>query len=154
MAEFSNARMRIASWLLIYLTAVQPLHPAIAVGFKGFNTLNQNNVAIISRGLNLHGEIRANQLDVILATNQVGYQNGDIQPLLSKETKPLIVLDTKELGGMYANSIRLISMEKANTVNAKNIVSHKGDIRFDVAGDIKGGYCSRVRRFQICQIGL
>ncbi|CRY39072.1 Uncharacterised protein [Yersinia enterocolitica] len=29
MAEFSNTRMRIASWLLIYLTAVQPLHPAI-----------------------------------------------------------------------------------------------------------------------------
>ncbi len=112
---------------------------AIAVGLKGFNALNQNNVAIISRGLNLHGEIRANQLDVILGSNQVDYQNGDIQPLLSKETKPLIVLDTKELGGMYANSIRLISMEKANTVNAKNIVSHKGDIRFDVAGDINLG---------------
>ncbi|MGH1474746.1 contact-dependent inhibition toxin CdiA [Yersinia proxima] len=112
---------------------------AIAVGLKGFNALNQNNVAIISRGLNLHGEIRANQLDVILGSNQVDYQNGDIQPLLSKETKPLIVLDTKELGGMYANSIRLISMKKANTVNAKNIVSHKGDIRFDVAGDINLG---------------
>ncbi|HDL6961545.1 TPA: contact-dependent inhibition toxin CdiA [Yersinia enterocolitica] len=112
---------------------------SIAVGLKGFNALNQNNVAIISRGLNLHGEIRANQLDVILGTNQVGYQNGDIQPLLSTEIKPLIALDTKELGGMYANSIRLISTEKTNTVNAKNIVSHKGDIRFDVAGDLNLG---------------
>ncbi|HDL6958345.1 TPA: contact-dependent inhibition toxin CdiA [Yersinia enterocolitica] len=112
---------------------------AIIVGSKGVNALNQNNTAIITRGLKLHGEIRANQLDVILGTNQVNYQSGDIQSLLSKETKPLIVLDTKELGGMYANSIRLISTEKANTVNAKNIVSHKGDIRFDVAGDLNLG---------------
>ncbi|EKN6259297.1 DUF637 domain-containing protein [Yersinia enterocolitica] len=112
---------------------------AIVVGSKGVNALNQNNTAIITGGLKLHGEIRANQLDVILGTNQVNYQSGDIQPLLSKETKPLIVLDTKELGGMYANSIRLISTEKANTVNAKNIVSHKGDIRFDVAGDLNLG---------------
>ncbi len=112
---------------------------AIIVGSKGVNALNQNNTAIITGGLKLHGEIRANQLDVILGTNQVGYQNGDIQPLLSTETKPLIALDTKELGGMYANSIRLISTEKTNTVNAKNIVSHKGDIRFDVAGDLNLG---------------
>ncbi|EQB2066768.1 filamentous hemagglutinin N-terminal domain-containing protein, partial [Yersinia enterocolitica] len=111
----------------------------IVVGSKGVNALNQNNTAIITGGLKLHGEIRANQLDVILGTNQVNYQSGDIQSLLSKETKPLIVLDTKELGGMYANSIRLISTEKANTVNAKNIVSHKGDIRFDVAGDLNLG---------------
>ncbi len=112
---------------------------AIIVGSKGVNALNQNNTAIITGGLKLHGEIRANQLDVILGTNQVNYQSGDIQSLLSKETKPLIVLDTKELGGMYANSIRLISTEKANTVNAKNIVSHKGDIRFDVASDLNLG---------------
>lgn len=112
---------------------------AIVVGSKGVNALNQNNTAIITGGLKLHGEIRANQLDVILGTNQVNYQSGDIQSLLSKETKPLIVLDTKELGGMYANSIRLISTEKANTVNAKNIVSHQGDIRFDVAGDLNLG---------------
>ncbi|HGH0371199.1 TPA: contact-dependent inhibition toxin CdiA [Yersinia enterocolitica] len=112
---------------------------AIIVGSKGVNALNQNNTAIITGGLKLHGEIRANQLDVILGTNQVNYQSGDIQSLLSKETKPLIVLDTKELGGMYANSIRLISTEKANTVNAKNIVSHQGDIRFDVAGDLNLG---------------
>ncbi|MGM7756962.1 two-partner secretion domain-containing protein [Yersinia enterocolitica] len=112
---------------------------AIVVGSKGVNALNQNNTAIITGGLKLHGEIRANQLDVILGTNQVNYQSGDIQSLLSTETKPLIVLDTKELGGMYANSIRLISTEKANTVNAKNIVSHQGDIRFDVAGDLNLG---------------
>ncbi|HHL2558375.1 TPA: ribonuclease toxin immunity protein CdiI [Yersinia enterocolitica] len=34
MAEFSNTRTRIASWLLIYLIAVQPLHPAIAAGIQ------------------------------------------------------------------------------------------------------------------------
>lgn len=38
-------------------------------------------------------------------------------------------------------------MEKVNIVNVKNIVSYKGDIRFDVVGDIKGGYCFRVCRF-------
>ncbi|HDL7824942.1 TPA: contact-dependent inhibition toxin CdiA [Yersinia enterocolitica] len=112
---------------------------AIAVGHKGLNALDQNKVALISRGLKLDGEIRANHLDVILGTNQVGYQNGDIQTLLQKGIKPIIALDTKELGGMYANSIRLISTEKANIVNAKNIVSHKGDITLDVAGNINLG---------------
>lgn len=40
MAEFSNTRTRIASWLLIYLTAVQPLHPAIAAQQRQLPVVN------------------------------------------------------------------------------------------------------------------
>ncbi len=61
---------------------------AITIGDKGFNTLNQNDTAIISRTLNLDGKIHANQLDIILGANQVDYQNGAIRPLAAAGAAP------------------------------------------------------------------
>ncbi|WP_303046038.1 hypothetical protein [Yersinia enterocolitica] len=48
MAKSSNPQMCITSWLLIYLTAVHPLHPAIAAGIQAAD--RQTKVT-------LHGEI-------------------------------------------------------------------------------------------------
>lgn len=86
---------------------------AITIGDKGLNTLYQDNTAIISRTLNLDGKIRANHLDIILGVNQVDYQNGQIQPLPAAGAAPALAIDTRALGGMYADRIRLVSTEKA-----------------------------------------
>jgi filamentous hemagglutinin len=37
MDKLAHPLARVASWLLIYLTAVQPLHPAIAAGIVAAN---------------------------------------------------------------------------------------------------------------------
>ncbi|WP_315850470.1 DUF637 domain-containing protein [Yersinia rochesterensis] len=112
---------------------------AITIGDKGFNTLNQNDTAIISRTLNLDGKIHANQLDIILGVNQVDYQNGHIQPLPAAGTAPALAIDTRALGGMYADRIRLVSTEKGVGANLKNTFSTKGDINIDVAGNVTLG---------------
>ncbi|CNH85106.1 filamentous hemagglutinin outer membrane protein [Yersinia pekkanenii] len=112
---------------------------AISVGNKGFNALDQNDAALISRTLKLDGEIRANQLDIILGPNQVDYQNGHIQPLPAVGAALALAVDSSALGGMYANRIRLVSTEKEVGTKLKNIVSHQGDIRIDTAGYLSVG---------------
>ncbi|WP_145591896.1 DUF637 domain-containing protein [Yersinia rochesterensis] len=106
---------------------------AITIGDKGFNTLNQNDTAIISRTLNLDGKIHANQLDIILGVNQVDYQNGAIRPLAAAGAAPVLAIDTRALGGMYADRIRLVSTEKGVGANLKNVISTKGDTAINFA---------------------
>ncbi|CNH20707.1 filamentous hemagglutinin outer membrane protein [Yersinia kristensenii] len=112
---------------------------AITIGDKGLNTRYQDDSAIVSRSLKLDGKIYANQLDIILGVNQVDYQNGHIQPLPAAGTAPALAIDTRALGGMYAERIRLVSTEKGVAANLKNTFSTKGDINIDVAGNVTLG---------------
>ncbi|WP_145932024.1 DUF637 domain-containing protein [Yersinia bercovieri] len=112
---------------------------AITVGEKGFNGQSYDYTQFISRTLTLEGEVHASHLDIILGANQVDYQNGHIQSAQPGEAAPVLALDTKELGGMYANRIRLVATEKGADLNAKNITSHQGNISLDAAGNITFG---------------
>ncbi|CNH99868.1 DUF637 domain-containing protein [Yersinia bercovieri] len=112
---------------------------AITVGEKGFNGQSYDYTQFISRTLTLEGEAHASHLDIILGVNQVDYQNGHIQSAQPGEAAPVLALDTKELGGMYANRIRLVATEKGADLNAKNITSHQGNISLDAAGNITFG---------------
>lgn len=111
----------------------------ITVGDKGFDGQSQDYSQLISRSLALEGEVRANQLDVILGVNQVDYQHGRIQPQTATGAAPVLAVDTKNLGGMYANRIRLVITEKEVAANLDNIVSQQGDISIDAAGDLALG---------------
>lgn len=112
---------------------------AITVGEKGLNTLYQKDAAIISRTLDLQGEIYANQLDILLGANQIDYQSGHIKSLFGVETSHELAIDTRALGGMYAERIRLVSTEKGKSGNLNNISGSKGDVTLDVAGNITAG---------------
>ena len=53
MKIMDHSLARGASWLLIYLTAVQPMHPAIAAGITAANgntnvTMKPGNVAVVN----------------------------------------------------------------------------------------------------------
>ncbi|MDA5535204.1 DUF637 domain-containing protein [Yersinia mollaretii] len=111
----------------------------ITVGDKGFDGQSQDYSQLISRSLALEGEVRANQLDVILGANQVDYQHGRIQPQTATGAAPVLAVDTKNLGGMYANRIRLVITEKEVAANLDNIVSQQGDISIDTVGNLTLG---------------
>uniref|UniRef100_UPI0011A0522A DUF637 domain-containing protein n=1 Tax=Yersinia aleksiciae TaxID=263819 RepID=UPI0011A0522A len=111
----------------------------ITVGDKGFDSQSQDYAQLISRSLVLEGEVRANHLDVILGVNQVDDQLGRIQPQTATGAAPVLALDTKNVGGMYANRIRLVITEKDAAANLNNIVSNQGDITIDTAGDLTFG---------------
>ncbi|CFQ58312.1 filamentous hemagglutinin outer membrane protein [Yersinia aleksiciae] len=111
----------------------------ITVGDKGFDSQSQDYAQLISRSLALEGEVRANHLDVILGVNQVDDQLGRIKPQTATGAAPVLALDTKNVGGMYANRIRLVITEKDVAANLNNIVSHQGDITIDTVGDLTFG---------------
>lgn len=121
----------------------------ITVGDKGFDGQSQDYSQLISRSLALEGEVRANQLDVILGVNQVDYQHGRIQPQTATGTAPVLAVDTKNLGGMYANRIRLVITEKEVAANLNNIVSQQGDISIDAVGGLTFGNVTAKRDLNV-----
>lgn len=111
----------------------------ITVGNKGLTALSQKDTVFISRQLNLNGEVDAKQLDIILGTNKIDYQNGHIEPLSVMGATPALAIDTRALGGMYADRIRLVSKEKGAGADLKNIFGAEGNVTFDIAGNITLG---------------
>ncbi|MBX9475614.1 DUF637 domain-containing protein [Yersinia enterocolitica] len=96
MAKSSNPQMCITSWLLIYLTAVHPLHPAIAAGIQAAD--RQTTVT-------LHGEIPV----VNIATpNAAGvshnrYRDFNISPKGAVLNNAQVNVNSELIGHLAAN---------------------------------------------------
>ncbi|ERT43851.1 hypothetical protein HMPREF1539_00330, partial [Fusobacterium nucleatum CTI-2] len=86
---------------------------------------NANYVEIIAKTLELRGNVVTNDLKVVTGSNSA-VPNGDI------------AIDAKELGGMYANRIRIISTDKGAGVNSDAfIVSKNSKLEITADGKIK-----------------
>ncbi|WP_261788241.1 hemagglutinin repeat-containing protein [Fusobacterium nucleatum] len=97
----------------------------IVIGPKGMDGTNANYVEIITKTLELRGNVVTNDLKVVTGSNSA-VPNGDI------------AIDAKELGGMYANRIRIISTDKGAGVNSDAfIVSKNSKLEITADGKIK-----------------
>ena len=97
----------------------------IVIGPKGMDGTNANYVEIIAKTLELRGNVVTNDLKVVTGSNSA-VPNGDI------------AIDAKELGGMYANRIRIISTDKGAGVNSDAfIVSKNSKLEITADGKIK-----------------
>ena len=97
----------------------------IVIGPKGMDGTNANYVEIIAKTLELRGNVVTNDLKVVTGSNSA-VPNGDI------------AIDAKELGGMYANRIRIISTDKGAGVNSDAfIVSKDSKLEITTDGKIK-----------------
>ncbi|MDC9604583.1 filamentous hemagglutinin N-terminal domain-containing protein [Xenorhabdus griffiniae] len=98
-----------------------------------------SSIDIISRALELNSKIQAKptNLTIIQGTNQINYQNGMLIGNIKGEgNSPRLAVDTKALGGMYANKINILATEDGVGVNLNDLRSIQGDITINVNGDV------------------
>ena len=98
----------------------------IVIGPNGIDGTNANYVELITKTLELRGNLVANDLKVVTGSNSITPPTNNI------------AIDAKELGGMYANRIRIISTDKGAGVNSDAfIVSKNSKLEITADGKIK-----------------
>ncbi|MDC9590590.1 hypothetical protein PSI23_15165 [Xenorhabdus sp. XENO-10] len=83
----------------------------ITIGEKGLNGDGINGVALVSRFLEVNGQIKANDISIKAGGDETDYN------------KPRFAIDTKALGSMYASKIFVQSTENGFGINLSNLVS-------------------------------
>ncbi|QQB36310.1 hemagglutinin repeat-containing protein [Achromobacter deleyi] len=105
---------------------------------QGLNGLNLSQVDLIARTLEINAQVWANRLNVTAGASRVDYGTGAVSAQAGDGPTPAVALDTAALGGMYANSIRLIGTEAGVGVNiGGNLMALTGDLQVNAAGDVR-----------------
>ncbi|CUR66303.1 Filamentous hemagglutinin [Achromobacter xylosoxidans] len=105
---------------------------------QGLNGMNLSRVDLIARTLEINAGIWANRLNVTAGASRVDYGSGAVSAQAGDGPAPTVALDTAALGGMYANSIRLIGTEAGVGVNiGGNLAALTGALSVDVNGDVR-----------------
>ncbi|MCC8386620.1 filamentous hemagglutinin N-terminal domain-containing protein, partial [Photorhabdus laumondii subsp. laumondii] len=121
------------------LEALEVKTGQITIGGKGLDGKATDYVDIISRATELNGKIQANNLSLTQGANRISLKDGTVKPVAGEGAKPQLAVDTKALGGMYANKIRLVATEEGVGVNLKNLISDQRDITLNANGKIELG---------------
>ncbi|MFY2006014.1 hemagglutinin repeat-containing protein [Achromobacter xylosoxidans] len=105
---------------------------------QGLNGMNLSQVDLIARTLEINAGIWANRLNVTAGASRIDYGSGAVSAQAGDGPAPSVALDTAALGGMYANSIRLIGTEAGVGVNiGGNLAALTGALSVDVNGDVR-----------------
>ncbi|MGB9090986.1 MAG: filamentous hemagglutinin N-terminal domain-containing protein, partial [Pseudomonas farsensis] len=111
---------------------------AIAIEGRGLNAGNVDQFDLITRSTQINAELHARELNVITGRNEV-----DANTLAATakaddgREKPSLAIDSSALGGMYANTIRLVGTEKGVGVKlAGDMAASAGDIQIDANGQL------------------
>ncbi|MGQ5835188.1 DUF637 domain-containing protein [Serratia sp. IR-2025] len=118
------------------LEALEVKKGGVTIGGKGLDGSGADYVDIISRATELNGKINAQNLSLTQGTNRISFKDGSIKPIAGEGAKPQLAVDTKALGGMYANKIRLVANEDGVGVNLKDLTSKQRDITLSVNGNL------------------
>ncbi|QJU41274.1 DUF637 domain-containing protein [Serratia marcescens] len=121
------------------LEALEVKKGGVTIGGKGLDGSGADYVDIISRATELNGKINAQNLSLTQGANRISFKDGSIKPIAGEGAKPQLAVDTKALGGMYANKIRLVANEDGVGVNLKDLTSKQRDITLSVNGMIELG---------------
>ncbi|MBN6362459.1 DUF637 domain-containing protein [Providencia huaxiensis] len=118
------------------LSAVEVKKGSVVIGANGLNAEAQTYADIISRATELNGQIKTKNLTLMQGTNRVDFQKGTVTPIAGEGAKPSISVDTKALGGMYANQVKLVSTESGVGINLSNVQANQHDLTLTVDGKI------------------
>nr|WP_254603966.1 DUF637 domain-containing protein [Serratia marcescens] len=118
------------------LEALEVKKGLVTIGGKGLDGSAQDYVDIISRATELNGQIKAKNLSLTQGANRISFKDGMVTPIAGEGAKPQLAVDTRALGGMYANKIRLVANEDGVGVNLKDLITNQRDITLNVNGKI------------------
>ncbi|WP_191575689.1 hemagglutinin repeat-containing protein [Achromobacter insolitus] len=105
---------------------------------EGLNGTAASQVDLIARTLEINAGVWADRLNVTAGAARGGYATGNATARTGEGQAPVVALDTAALGGMYANSIRLIGTEAGVGVNVGgNLVALTGDLEVSASGDVR-----------------
>lgn len=103
----------------------------------GGNNNNADYVDIYARALELNAQLHANQdINVITGANTISSNLESIESKTSTAAVPLLAVDIKSLGGMYANNIYLMGSEKGLGVSNAGILQAVNNIVVTNTGKI------------------
>ncbi|WP_162259901.1 hemagglutinin repeat-containing protein [Achromobacter sp. Root83] len=110
----------------------------IRVEGEGLYGANVSQVDLIARSLEINAGVWADRLTMTAGAARVDYATGAVSAQAGDGAAPAVALDTAALGGMYANSIRLIGTEAGVGVNVGgDLVALTGDLQVSAAGDVR-----------------
>lgn len=110
----------------------------IAIEGDALNATNLDQFDLITRSAKLNTELHAKQLNIVTGRNDVKADTLQAAPRADEGgDKPLLAIDSSALGGMYANTIRLVGTEQGVGVKlAGNMAATTGDIQVDANGKV------------------
>jgi filamentous hemagglutinin len=128
------------------LTGYQVNGGEIAVTGNGLDSRGQEYTDIIARSVKVNAGVWAQNLKVTAGSNQVDAAHDRISATQPTGQRPQVAIDVAQLGGMYANKIRLIGTEQGVGVhNAGAIGAAAGELtlsasgRLENSGSLNGG---------------
>lgn len=109
----------------------------LAIKGAGLNGTQAAQVDLLARALVLNADVWADRLSIVVGAASVDATSTKVQGIEGKGRKPKVTLDTSALGGMYANSIRLVGTEAGVGVNVLgDLVAITGDLSLTAAGNV------------------
>ncbi|MDD7912018.1 filamentous hemagglutinin N-terminal domain-containing protein [Pseudovibrio exalbescens] len=133
----------------------------VTIGAEGFNLdprlsmEDLTRVDVISRAAAVYGAMHAKELNVITGANAVSYdwsfdpQTNEVQgvtPQAGTSEVPELAVDVAALGGMYANSIKLLATENGVGVHLDGEMASATNIALSANGQITLGKPTETRR--------
>lgn len=111
---------------------------SINIEGSGLNADNVDQFDLVTRSAKINAELHARQLTVVAGRNDVAADSLDATPRpASPGDAPQLAIDSSALGGMYANTIRLVGTEAGVGVKlAGNLAASAGDIQLDANGQL------------------
>ncbi|RZG80853.1 hypothetical protein EXE10_13785 [Acinetobacter sp. WCHAc060033] len=110
----------------------------ITVDGNGLNATGQNLLQLLSRNLNVKGQINAKQLEVVTGANEYDVTSGIATAIQGVGAVPTYAIDSSELGGIYANRISLIASDQGVGVKMLgNVAASGSDFTLSASGKIE-----------------
>ncbi len=92
---------------------------AVAIGELGVDATGVSQFDILSRTVQIDGAIHGQQVNIVAGQNNIIYATGAVSTNDGDGSDaPSVSIDSTVLGGMYADSIKIISTEKGSGVKA------------------------------------